>query len=327
MTAQDRKLVPAPTADVPPTVSIGLPVFNGAEFLAETLDSILGQTFRDFELIICDNASTDGTEAICRSYAARDPRIRYHRQPRNVGACRNYDMSFEMGRGRYFKWAAHDDKLAPTFLERLVEVLEADPDCVLVHPLSAFIDAEGKPIERNHVDGIALDSADPAARLRQWLCPPKALCNPVFGLMRRSAMAKTPLHGDYVASDRVFLAAMTLQGRCREVPERLFLRRLHDGNSTTANPDKRDLAAWFKGTRPVLPVMEHWRLVLGFANAINTAGLSFDEKLRAYGAVLRWMREKRVRLLKELALPLYYNGALTPLGRSVKRMLSPIRGR
>jgi glycosyltransferase involved in cell wall biosynthesis len=69
-----------------PRLSIGLPVYNGEEYLAESLDALLGQTYEDFELVISDNASTDGTQELCRKYAARDSRIRYLRLPRNIGA-------------------------------------------------------------------------------------------------------------------------------------------------------------------------------------------------------------------------------------------------
>ena len=112
-----------------PKVSIGLPVYNGERYLREALDSILGQTFRDFELIICDNASTDETAAICADYAARDPRIRYHRQTHNIGATANFNHTFELARGAYFKWAAHDDVLAPTWLEKCVASARSGARC------------------------------------------------------------------------------------------------------------------------------------------------------------------------------------------------------
>src|SRR5690606_6873079 len=87
-----------------------MPVYNGANYLRCALDSILAQTFQDWELIICDNASTDETQTICEEYAARDPRIKYHRSSRNIGPSANYNRTFELSRGEYFKWAAHDDR-------------------------------------------------------------------------------------------------------------------------------------------------------------------------------------------------------------------------
>ena len=87
-----------------PLVSLGLPVFNGENFLAETLDSVLAQSLPSYEVIICDNASSDGTEEISRSYAARDPRIRYFRNQGNLGAAPNFNLTFSHAKGRYFKW-------------------------------------------------------------------------------------------------------------------------------------------------------------------------------------------------------------------------------
>src|SRR4051812_43091384 len=100
-----------------PTLSIGIPVYNGARYLRMTLDSLLAQTYRDFEIIISDNASTDDTELICRAYAARDPRVRYHRAPVNLGAPANYRRAFDLSTGDYFKWQNADDIIAPTFVE------------------------------------------------------------------------------------------------------------------------------------------------------------------------------------------------------------------
>ncbi|WNC86000.1 glycosyltransferase family 2 protein [Thermosynechococcus sp. QKsg1] len=89
-------------------LSIGMPVYNGAKFIREALDSLLAQTFTDFELIISDNASTDETEAICREYAAKDKRIRYVRQAQNLGAAANFKYVLDEARGEYFMWAAAD---------------------------------------------------------------------------------------------------------------------------------------------------------------------------------------------------------------------------
>src|ERR1051325_3578852 len=115
----------------PSKVSIGLPVYNGARYLAPTLDAILAQTYTDFELIISDNASTDGTETICRDYAARDPRIRYLRQPQNIGAPPNHNFLVEQARGELFKWAAHDDLFGPKLIECCVRALDERPEYVL----------------------------------------------------------------------------------------------------------------------------------------------------------------------------------------------------
>src|SRR5215469_6919606 len=107
-----------------PKVSIGMPVYNGANYLRSSVPSLLAQDYEDFELLISDNASTDETESICRELAESDGRIRYFRNERNVGAAQNYNKVFRLASGTFFKWAAHDDECHPTMLRRCVEVLE-----------------------------------------------------------------------------------------------------------------------------------------------------------------------------------------------------------
>ncbi len=102
-----------------PKVSIGLPVYNGEDLLPETLDSILAQTFDDFEVVISDNASTDGTPEICRAYSRSDERIRFERANSGISIPNNFKRAFRLSRGRYFKWHAHDDVLDPEFLTQM----------------------------------------------------------------------------------------------------------------------------------------------------------------------------------------------------------------
>ena len=127
---------------------MGLLVYNGEQYLAETIDSLLAQTFEDFELVISDNASTDATAEICRSYAERDSRIRYIRQAENIGAMGNFNFLFSQARGRYFKWAAADDLVAPTFLTRCIEFLDTQPDYVLCHTRTVTIGANGMELPK-----------------------------------------------------------------------------------------------------------------------------------------------------------------------------------
>lgn len=109
-----------------PAVSIGLPVFNGENYVREAIDSLLAQTFTDFELLVSDNASTDQTQSICEAYALRDPRVRYVRQDKNLGAGRNFEFVLDHARGTYFMWAAHDDTWAANWLEVLVAAIRVD---------------------------------------------------------------------------------------------------------------------------------------------------------------------------------------------------------
>src|SRR6187402_1563429 len=116
-----------------PRVTVGIPVYNGAEYLEQAIQSVLAQTFSDFELIICDNASTDATAAIVLDYAARDSRVRYARNRENIGSARNYNRLFELATGEDFKWMACDDLITPQFLEYCVAALDAAPCAVLAY--------------------------------------------------------------------------------------------------------------------------------------------------------------------------------------------------
>ncbi|MFO0918465.1 MAG: glycosyltransferase family 2 protein [Planctomycetaceae bacterium] len=120
-----------------PRITIGMPVYNAGEVLRQTLDCLLAQSERNFELIISDNASTDGvTQAIAEEYARRDPRIRLTRQAVNLGATGNFLWVAEQARGDYFLWAAHDDFWSNNYLEVLSRRLDDDPTAVLATPLT-----------------------------------------------------------------------------------------------------------------------------------------------------------------------------------------------
>ena len=121
-------------------VAIGLPVYNGARYLTEAIESILAQTYSDFELIISDNASTDETEAICRHYAVQDQRIRYVRNAENIGGLANFNHTFRLSNHPLFKWTAADDAYHPEYLERSVRLLKAQPEAVFAFTKVQLID-------------------------------------------------------------------------------------------------------------------------------------------------------------------------------------------
>lgn len=284
--------------DSAPTVSIGLPVYDGERYLAEAIDSILGQTYTDLELIICDNASTDGTEAICRRYAEQDERVRYHRQPENRGAAVNYNDTFHLARGRYFKWAAHDDALEPTFLEACVTLLDAAPDdVVLAYPTAVVIDEEGRRL-RVHEELMDIREGRPFQRLlhvvQRW-----GLCNPVFGLMRTSALERTGLIRSYVSSDVSLLAELALLGQFWEIDEPLFLRRVHQASSRGGQLSLAEVARWFdpaaSGRRIVHPRTRLFFRVLGVA---WRADLPLGERVLCVATTtpMWWIRRTRIRV-------------------------------
>jgi glycosyltransferase involved in cell wall biosynthesis len=274
-----------------PRVSIGLPVHDGENYLAETLGSILAQTYSDFELIISDNASMDRTEEICRAYAARDERIRYFRNEENLGAAENFNRALELSAGEYFKWAAHDDLCAPEYLARCVEILDCEPEVVLCYPKTRIIDGPGEFVE-DYFDGFHLDSPKPHIRFRDVFRAP-GLCNPVFGLMRARILKRTALIGNYAASDRVLLGELALHGQFYEVPEYLFLRRGHAQRSLAANVTDSDIAAWFDPAVRGKILLPRWRRLLEYLRAAKRAPLSQTERLRCYMQVGRFVLSPR----------------------------------
>jgi glycosyltransferase involved in cell wall biosynthesis len=284
--------------DDKPRVSIGLPVFNGEDYLEEALDSILAQTYSDFELIISDNASTDRTEEICRAYAAKDERIWYFRNETNLGAAKNYNRVFELSSGEYFKWATHDDLCAPEYLERCVEILDREPDVVLCYPKTSIIDEHGGLVE-NYFDGFNLRSPKPHERFRDFLHAP-GLCNPIIGLIRTGILKRTPLIGSYPDADRVLLGELALLGRFYEVPEHLFFRREHPQRSARANPNFDERAAWFDPARKGQIQLPRWRWFIEYLLAIKRVRLGWYEELLCYVQMGRWVRGRWRKLKDDL---------------------------
>ena len=275
-------------SDHKPRVSIGLPVFNGENYLEKALDSILAQTYSDFELIISDNASTDRTEEICRAYAAKDERVRYFRNETNLGAAKNFNRVFELSSGEYFKWATHDDLCAPEYLERCVEILDREPDVVLCYPKTTIIDEHGEFVE-NYFDGFNFRSPKPHERFRDFLFAP-GFCTPLVGLIRASILKRTPLIGNYPSSDRVLLGRLVLLGPFYEVPERLFFRRDHPQRSARAYPDLDERLAWFDPARRGQIQLPSWRWFFEYLLAVRRVRMSWYEKLCCYVQMGRWFR-------------------------------------
>jgi glycosyltransferase involved in cell wall biosynthesis len=281
-----------------PMLSIGLPVYNGERYLEKSLESIVSQTFSDFELIISDNASTDGTEAICRRFAAADSRIRYVRSPVNRGMAWNFRQVFELAQSEYFLWAAHDDYFAPQYAERCLQVLKTDPKVVLCYSQVFTVD-DGGAVKDQVKDGFRMDADDPKQRLRE-IVEELALCNACFGVMRSAALRQTPVHANYVGSDIPLLAELALHGPFHELPDPLFFRRLHPGASGQANPTEEQLAVFYDPTQKGIPPIRYWHHFYGFLTAILRAPIGTFHKLRCLGFLFHWSLLNRHRLFGEL---------------------------
>jgi glycosyltransferase involved in cell wall biosynthesis len=285
-----------------PRVSIGMPVFNGERFIAETIDTILAQTFGDFELIVSDNASTDGTEKICRAYVDEDSRIRYVRNRENLGAAYNYNQTFHLSSGEFFKWACHDDLLRPEFLERCVEVLDRDPRIVVAYTGWAPIDDVGDPLPAPDLryPPWRADHPDPVQRsrfrFRMERRPPSA----IYGMFRSEALRRTGLYRPTHGGDHIMMAEISLYGPLVEVPEVLFLNRWHS-ESGSKIPTFRERVDWWLpasqvggrwGRGPIgsflLFVKTMAQTAIAQVNSIRRSPLSSVDKRRCYAQLPLW---------------------------------------
>ncbi|MBK9387794.1 MAG: glycosyltransferase [Planctomycetes bacterium] len=279
-------------------VGIGLPVFNGERYLAAAIESILAQDFRDFDLVICDNASTDGTEAIARGFAQRDERVRYLRNAENLGAARNYNLAVQACGGEFFKWAAHDDLLEPSFLRRCVERLDAEPGAVLAYPRTRIVDESGQAIE-TYALKLPTDDPDPVVRFEALLSIHR--CFEIFGVIRRRALLETRLMEPFAHGDGILLAHLALRGTFVEIEEELFFARRHAEQSMERfKQDYLRYAAWFDPRHEGKRLFPYWRIYREYFRAAQRAPLSFRDRWRCYRCVARWLRYRRHRLFGEL---------------------------
>lgn len=280
-----------------PRVSIGVPVHNGEHFIREALESLLAQTYTDFELIIADNASNDRTEEVCREYVAKDQRVRYYRSAKNIGLGGNFNRAFELATGEYFKWASADDVCHADLLARCIDVLDRESNVVLAHSKTGYIDTNGTPVKIND-PGWDLRSELPAERLR-YVIRAGHLVNPHYGLIRADALAHTRLMPSYPGGDYRLLAELSLKGKFVEIPEYLFFRRVHPGASSQNTAKVMWTMDYHSGgTGHVF--LPFWDLSIDHFITIIGSGLSADQKLCLLIVLLRGMWWQHKRLLEEL---------------------------
>src|SRR5262245_7648079 len=212
-------------------VSIGIPVLNGERYLADCLDSLLAQTFADFEVFVSDNCSTDATREICLEYAGRDARVVYSRTEHNIGAFGNHTRVAEQAQAQYFRWMAYDDLCAPSHLERCVAALDGSPAAALAYTRTVFFEERDGAIVEIHSrryedDDVDLPMTSPVQRLRR-LVQNLNFCNAFYGLIRTDTLRTTSLVKPIYGADRILLAELASKGPFVEVDEPLYLRRIH----------------------------------------------------------------------------------------------------
>jgi glycosyltransferase involved in cell wall biosynthesis len=283
-----------------PKVSIGLAVFNGEKYLAQAIQSILDQTFTDFELIISDNASTDRSAEICQEFAALDSRIRYHRNETNIGGANNENQTFRMSKGEYFRWAAHDDLCAPELIEKEAAILDQDPTIVLCTSMIVEIDEKGNYLKTTSRNNGA--SSKPYERFGK-IASSKDFLEETYGLMRADILRKTRLQLNYTASDRTLMCELSLYGRFHEIPEPLFYKRFHPGNLYL---DWRTRMAWFDIDFSGKIVFPFWTQFLDYFVTIGRVPLGGYDRLRCYLYMLGpWLWIYGRKMVKDLLVAFY----------------------
>ena len=280
-----------------PKVSIGVPVYNGERHLRSAIESLLGQTFADFELIISDNASTDSTRDICEEYLRRDTRVRYHRQLENVGVARNWNFVARAGRGQYFKWASANDTCEPPMLALCVKVLDDNSTTVLCHGKTRLIDDTGATVEHYQKDLAILE--DHARERFRTLIVKLAMNNAQAGLIRMATLQQTRLVRAYIGGDIPLMAEIALRGKFWLLPEYLLNRRVSEG-SFSRLLSRRELAVfWNPGSRSKngLNVL---RLHLDYIVSVAHAPVSLRDRLASLLLALRCMYWDYAEILREL---------------------------
>ena len=267
---------------------MGLAVYNGENFLADALRSLVEQDYRDIEILIGDNASTDDTLAICTRFAERDARIRLLRSDENRGLSWNHNRLLPEARGEYFKWAAHDDRYLPSFVSACVDVLDRHRDVVLCYTNTVDIDAEDEFMKAWPATNRA-SSTDPVDRFRDVLMNERQ-CFPIYGVMRTEIVRSTVLMGNYAGSDHPLLAELALRGRFVEIPEALFEHREHAERSITAYPNPRDRVVLYRPTEAGKVTFPRWSMAFGYVKVIVRSSLPFGSKARALVSLGPWAR-------------------------------------
>lgn len=303
-----------------PSVSIGIPVRDGGCFITDAIEAALAQSVTDMELVISDNGSTDETERICRAFAARDARVRYHRSESNIGAARNFDRVLRLARGEYFAWLPADDLIAPAFVERTRTALEHTADAVGACTLGSFVDGDGRHLN----DSAEFVPAggwprEPHARVATFLDwayrDGRAAMVTVLGLWRTEELRAVRPLGSYYGSDWVLCAELAARGPIELVAEPLATYRRHEGSSSSTaaaltprgqqrhfNPQSRGkLATWWNRrarhaelvvaiARSPLPMVTRTRLLATLARHHLAVGAS---RVRRMAALLIPRRQAR----------------------------------
>jgi len=245
-------------------LAIGLPVYNGKLHIRETIESILGQTMSRLKLVIADNASTDGTDEICREYASRDSRILYLRNHENLGINANTVRAYQESRpSTYFALIGHDDVWKPRFAEKMISLLVGDPGASLAFSYYEYIDENGRVLPRREITAPyarIIKMKDQGRRHRICFQPSAALMS---GVVRAESIDPVLIERRYgVYEDVLILRSLAAQGHFLLHPELLFLKRRHR-ESYSSSPEYRQENRWINCRLASRTLRKHENLTVG----------------------------------------------------------------
>jgi glycosyltransferase involved in cell wall biosynthesis len=281
-----------------PRVSVGMPVYNGEEFIHQAIDSILQQTFEDLELVISDNASTDKSEQICREYAAKDKRVRYIRNEKNIGASDNYNAVYLNSDSEYFKWVSCSDICEEHFLEKCIEVLDADPSVILSYPKTVLFE---KTIEDGQVfvDNMHIMDDNACVRYQQFMDRVQ-LNNAMNGVLRSKALKHSALIKPFFSSDTALMAELALYGKFYEVDGSYYYRRM-DEKTATHLKSADEVLKHYDPDMKNLMLFQEWKLQYEYFTAIRRAPITAAEKKCVYRYFFKQLRWHRNELIGDFA--------------------------
>ncbi len=292
-----------------PRLSIGVPVYNGADYIREAITSHLDQDFGDFELVVSDNCSDDGTADIVNELAAQDDRVRYTANKANIGGPANFNRLFRITNGELFRWAAADDRIEPGYLSKVITMMDHDPDIVIGHSDAILIDPSSDQMLRMDQGYLGGDGYLEAIRLH----PPAgdtrfssesphhrvdAVINNnhrnfyIFGIMRRETMMQTRLHGSFYGGDRTLLVEMAMRGTFKKIPEELFASRSHAKNSGRNGLNFEELKQ--HGAQDISFASQ---VMKGYINGVRNAHVERADELRCLGVIAKKFKQP-TRLLR-----------------------------
>lgn len=285
-------------------VSVGLPVYNGENYVGYAIESVLTQTFTDWELVISDNASTDRTVEICQAFAKRDSRIKLLIADQNRGAAWNFNHVFHQSSGHYFRWLSHDDWLMPESLAECVRVMDSRPELSACATRTGAIDESGYRILDNleeesdfacqsitqHSEAMRktlISSCSVSDRHRGVLLYSRR-CNEVYGLVRRDLFRNTQMHPSYCGGEKVLLAELALHGPIYEIDRILFFVRWHAARFTSNNSTLEQQKHMASPTKRGFSLPHQYRATLGYLALLGKVKMSVVDRIKCFAVWIRF---------------------------------------